>query len=171
MRRLALTAIVFGLLSTSRAAAQDPTAVPFDGTWTLTPAFTTTCSAGAVTVDVTVGRAFTKQGGPDSLEITSDVAVTGQGMTHLDIYALKVRIDPAARSFGFSGPVKGSVQREGFSGSLAGRLRVRGAFVSPDSIRANLRTRLTMTVTTPGGVSSGLCAPVDTTIVATRARG
>ena len=45
-------------------------------------------------MDVTVGRAFTKQAGPDSLEITSDVAVTGQGMTHLDIYALKVRIDP-----------------------------------------------------------------------------
>ncbi|MGH7513904.1 MAG: hypothetical protein ACREOQ_13395 [Gemmatimonadales bacterium] len=43
--------------------------------------------------------------------------------------------------------------------------------MSPDSIRANVRTRLTMTVTTSGGVSSGLCAPVDTTIVATRATG
>ena len=171
MRRPAFLAIICGLLSTSPVTAQDPVAGPFDGTWTLTPPSTTTCSAGAVTVDVTVGRAFTKQAGPDSLEITSDVAVTGQGMTHLDIYALKVRIDPAARSFGFAGPVKGSVQRERFSGSLAGRLRVRGAFVSPDSIRAHVRTTLTMTVTTPGGVSSGLCAPVDTTIVATRATG
>jgi hypothetical protein len=171
VRRLAFLPVVCGLLSASPLAAQVPSAGPFDGTWTLTPAFTTTCSAGAVTVDVTVGRAFTKQAGPDSLEITSDVAVTGQGMTHLDIYALKVRIDPSARSFGFAGPVKGSVQREGFSGSLAGRLRVRGAFVSADSIRANIRTRLTMTVTTPGGVSSGLCSPVDTTIVATRATG
>jgi hypothetical protein len=67
--------------------------------------------------------------------------------------------------------VKGTVQRQGFSGSLAGRLRMRGAFVSPDSIRAQVRTTLTMSVTTPGGVSSGLCAPVDTTIVATRATG
>jgi hypothetical protein len=64
--------------------AGTPQAGPFDGTWALTPAFTTTCSAGNVAVDVTVGRAFTKQVGADSLEITSDVAVTGQGMTHLD---------------------------------------------------------------------------------------
>jgi hypothetical protein len=119
-------------------------------------------------VDVTVGRVFTKQVGADSLEITSDVAVTGQGMTHLDVYALRLRIDPSAGRFTFAGPVKGSVRREGFSGSLAGRLRVRGGFAGRDSIRAQVRTTLTMTVTTPGGVSSGLCTPVDTTIVATR---
>lgn len=142
---------------------------PFDGTWSLTPAFTTTCTAGNVAVDVTVGRVFTKQVGADSLEITSDVAVTGQGMTHLDVYALRLRIDPSAGKFTFAGPVKGTVRREGFSGSLAGRLRVRGGFASPDSIRAQVRTTLTMTVTTPGGVSSGLCAPVDTALLATRA--
>jgi hypothetical protein len=142
---------------------------PFDGTWSLTPAFTTTCTAGNVAVDVTVGRVFTKQVGADSLEITSDVAVTGQGMTHLDVYALRLRIDPSAGRFTFAGPVKGTVRREGFSGSLAGRLRVRGGFTGQDTIRAHVHTALTMTVTTPGGVSSGLCAPVDTALVATRA--
>ena len=44
-----------------------------------------------------------------------------------------------------------------------------GGFAGQDSIRARVRTTLTMTVTTPGGVSSGLCSPVDTTLVATRA--
>ena len=167
MIRPALLAFAGGLLS----AAPPPTAAPdgpFDGTWGLTPAYTTTCTAGNVAVDVTVGRVFTKQVGADSLEITSDVAVTGQGMTHLDVYALRLRIDPSAGRFSFAGPVKGTVRREGFSGSLSGRLRVRGGFVAQDSIRAQVRTALTMTVTTPGGVSSGLCSPVDTTIIATR---
>lgn len=167
MIRPALLALAGGLLS----AAPPPTAAhdgPFDGTWGLTPAYTTTCTAGNVAVDVTVGRVFTKQVGADSLEITSDVAVTGQGMTHLDVYALRLRIDPSAGRFSFAGPVKGTVRREGFSGSLSGRLRVRGGFVAQDSIRAQVRTALTMTVTTPGGVSSGLCSPVDTTIIATR---
>jgi hypothetical protein len=166
--RPALLAVACGLMAAATPSVRSALVGPFDGTWGLTPAFTTTCSAGNVAVDVTVGRAFTKQVGPDSLEITSDVAVTGQGMTHLDIYALKVRIDPSAGRFSFAGPVKGTVRREGFSGSLAGRLRVRGDFVGQDSIRARVRTTLTMTVTTPGGVSSGLCAPVETTIVATR---
>jgi hypothetical protein len=165
--RPALLALAAGL-SAGVPPARPAHAGPFDGTWTLTPAFTTACTAGNVAVDVTVGRVFTKQVGADSLEITSDVAVTGQGMTHLDIYALKLRIDPSAGRFTFAGPVKGSVRREGFSGSLAGRLRVNGGFVARDSIRAQVRTTLTMKVTTPGGVSSGLCTPVDTTIVATR---
>jgi len=163
--------LLLGCALVTAALPVGPTAAagPFDGTWSLTPAFTTTCTAGNVAVDVTVGRVFTKQVGADSLEITSDVAVTGQGMTHLDVYALTLRIDPSAGRFTFAGPVKGTVRREGFSGSLAGRLRVRGGFAGQDSIRAQVRTTLTMTVTTPGGVSSGVCAPVDTAIVATRA--
>ena len=168
MNRTALPALACALLTAALPPARATRAGPFDGTWSLTPAFTTTCTAGNVAVDVTVGRVFTKQVGADSLEITSDVAVTGQGMTHLDVYALKLRIDPSAGRFSFAGPVKGTVRREGFSGSLAGRLRVRGGFVARDSIRAQVRTTLTMTVTTPGGVSSGLCSPVDTTIIATR---
>jgi hypothetical protein len=165
--RPALLALACGLLTAALPSARSA-AGPFDGTWSLTPAFSTTCTAGNVAVDVTVGRVFTKQLGADSLEITSDVAVTGQGMTHLDVYALRLRIDPSAGKFMFAGPVKGTVRREGFSGSLAGRLRVRGGFVSRDSIRARVRTTLTMTVTTPGGVSSGLCGPVDTALLATR---
>ena len=169
MSKLAFLAIACGLLSASLPATVAPPAGPFDGTWTLTPAFTTTCTAGAVSVDVTVGRVFTRQIGPDSLEIRSDVAASGLGMTHLDVYTLKVRIDSAARTFGFSGPVKGSAQRQGYSGMLSGRLRVRGAFVDPDRIRAEVRTSLSISITTPGGVSSGLCAPFDGTIIATRA--
>jgi len=171
MKRTILLAFACDLLTAALPAPSTGVpglAGPFDGTWSLAPAFSTTCTAGNVAVDVTVGRVFTKQVGADSLEITSDVAVTGQGMTHLDVYALRLRIDPSAGKFMFAGPVKGTVRREGFSGSLAGRLRVRGGFVSPDSIRAQVRTTLTMTVTTPGGVSSGLCTPVDTTLVATR---
>jgi hypothetical protein len=171
MIRPALFALAFGLSSAAlpgSSPAHDALDGPFDGTWTLSPAYTTTCTAGNVAVDVTVGRVFTKQLGADSLEITSDVAVTGQGMTHLDSYALKLQIDPSAGRFAFAGPVKGTVRREGFSGSLSGRLRVRGGFVAQDSIRAQVHTRLTMTVTTPGGVSSGLCSRVDTTIVASR---
>ena len=106
---------------------------------------------------------------PDSLEIRSDVVASGLGMTFLDIYTLKVHIDSAARTFGFSGPVQGSAQRQGYSGMLSGRLRVRGAFVDPDRIRAQVRTALSISVTTPGGVSSGLCTPFDATIIATRA--
>lgn len=166
--RPALPALACALLTAALPPARPAPPGPFDGTWSLTPAFTTTCTAGNVAVDVTVGRVFTKQVGSDSLEITSDVAVTGQGMTHLDVYALRLRIDPSAGKFAFAGPVKGTVRREGFSGSLAGRLRVRGGFVAQDSIRARVRTTLTMTVTTPGGVSSGLCSPVDTTLIATR---
>jgi hypothetical protein len=168
VRTLAFLAIVYGLLTASLPATPAPLAGPFDGTWTLAPAYSTTCTAGNVSVDVTVGRVFTKQAGSDSLEITSDVAVSGQGMTHLDIYSLRVRIDSAAGTFAFSGPVKGSVERQGYSGMLAGRLRVRGAFVSPDSIRALVRTTLSISITTLGGVSSGLCSPVDATIIATR---
>jgi hypothetical protein len=167
--RLAFLAIVCGLLSAPLPATVAPPAGPFDGTWTLTPAFTTTCSAGAVSVDVTVGRVFTRQTDPDSLEIRSDVVVSGLGMTHLDIYTLKVHIDSAERTLRFSGPVKGSVQRQEYSGMLSGRLRVGGAFVDPDRIRAQVRTALSISVTTPGGVSSGLCAPFDATIIATRA--
>jgi hypothetical protein len=166
--RSALLAFAPALVMAALPPAQSAPAGPFDGTWTLTSAFTTACTAGNVAVDVTVGRVFTKQAGADSLEITSDVAVTGQGMTHLDVYALKLRIDPSAGKFTFAGPVKGTVRREGFSGSLAGRLRVKGAFAGQDSIRARVRTTLTMTVTTPGGASSGPCTSVDTTIVATR---
>ena len=169
MRRLAFLATIGGLLSASLPATVSGPAGPFDGTWTLTPAFTTTCTAGAVSVDVTVGRAFTRQTEPDSLEIRSDVVASGLGMTHLDIYTLKVHIDSASRTFGFSGPVQGSAQRQGYSGMLSGRLRVRGAFVDADRIRAEVRTSLSISVTTPGGVSSGLCAPFDRTIIATRA--
>jgi len=167
MKRTALLTLACALLTAALPPAR-VRAGPFDGTWSLTPAFTTTCTAGNVAVDVTVGRVFTKQVGTDSLEITSDVAVTGQGMTHLDVFALRLHINPSAGKFTFAGPVKGTVRREGFSGSLAGRLRVGGGFVARDSIRARVRTTLTMTVTTPGGVSSGLCAPVDTTLIATR---
>ena len=167
MIRPALIALACALTTAALVRSADPG--PFDGTWSLTPAFTTACTAGNVAVDVTVGRVFTKLLAANSLEITSDVAVTGQGMTHLDVYALKLRIDPSAGRFSFAGPVKGTVRREGFSGSLAGRLRVTGGFAGQDSIRARVRTTLTMTVTTPGGVSSGLCSPVDTTLVATRA--
>jgi hypothetical protein len=166
--RPALLALASGLLTSAPAPARSAPVGPFDGTWSLAPAFATTCTAGTVAVDVTVGRVFTKQIGADSLEITSDVAVTGQGMTHLDVYALRLRIDPSAGKFSFAGPVKGTARREGFSGSLAGRLRVRGDFAGQDAIRVHVHTNLTMTVTTPGGVSSGLCTTVDTAIIATR---
>jgi hypothetical protein len=169
VRRLAFLATTCGLLSASLPATPAGPAGPFDGAWTLTPAFTTTCTAGAVSVGVTVGRVFTRQTEPDSLEIKSDVVASGLGMTYLDIYTLKVHIDSSARTFGFSGPVQGSAQRQGYSGMLSGRLRVRGAFVDQDRIRAEVRTALAISVTTPGGVSSGLCAPFDTTIIATRA--
>src|SRR5262249_11386129 len=115
------------------------------------------------------GRVYTKQAGADSLEITSDVALNGLGMTHLAIYVLRVRIDPGAGKFSYAGPVKGTAERPGFAGSVAGRPRVEGNFVSPDRIEARVRTTLTMTVTSGSGVASGLCSPVDTTIVATRA--
>jgi hypothetical protein len=167
--KLAFLAIVCGLLSASLPATVAPPAGPFDGTWTLTPAFGTTCTAGAVSVGVTVGRVFTRQTEPDSLEIRSDVVATGLGMTHLAINTLKVHLDSTARTFEFSGPVQGSAQRQGYSGMLSGRLRVGGAFVDPDRIRVQVRTALTISVTTPGGVSSGLCAPFDATIIATRA--
>jgi len=169
VRRLAFLAITCGLLSASLPATAAGPAGPFDGTWTLTPAFATTCAAGAVSAGVTVGRVFTRQTGPDSLEIRSDVVASGLGMTHLAIYTLKVSIDSAKRTFRFSGPVQGSAQRQGYSGMLSGRLRVRGAFVDPDRTRAEVRTSLSISVTTPGGVSSGLCAPFDRTIIATRA--
>ena len=169
MSKLAFPAIVCGLLSASLPATVSGPAGPFDGTWTLTPAFSTTCTAGAVSVEVTVGRVFTRQNEPDSLEIRSDVVASGLGMTHLAIYTLKVSIDSAKRTFRFSGPVQGSAQRQGYSGMLSGRLRVRGAFVDPDRTRAEVRTSLSISVTTPGGVSSGLCAPFDATIIATRA--
>ena len=169
MSKLAFLAIACGLLSASLPATVAPPAGPFDGTWTLTPAFATTCTAGAVSAGVTVGRVFTRQTEPDSLEIRSDVVASGLGMTYLAIYTLKVHIDSAARTFGFSGPVHGSAQRQGYSGMLSGRLRVRGAFVDPDHIRAQVHTTLSISVTTPGGVSSGLCAPFDDTIIATRA--
>jgi hypothetical protein len=166
--KLAFLAIACGLLSASLPGTVATPAGPLDGAWTLTPAFTTTCSAGAASVGVTVGRVFTRQTEPDSLEIKSDVVASGLGMTHLDIYTLKVHIDSAARTFRFSGPVRGSAQRQGYSGMLSGRVRVRGAFVDPDHIRAQVRTALSISVTTPGSVSSGLCAPVDATIIAMR---
>ena len=169
MSKLAFLTVTCGLLSASLPATVAPPSGPFDGAWTLTPAFGTTCTAGAVSAGVTVGRVFTRQTGPDSLEIRSDVVASGMGMTFLDIYTLKVHIDSAARTFGFSGPVQGSAQRQGYSGMLSGRLRVRGAFVDPDRTRAEVRTSLSISVTTPGGVSSGLCAPFDATIIATRA--
>jgi hypothetical protein len=167
--KLAFLAIVCGLLSASLPATAATRAGPFDGTWTLTPAFSTTCTAGAVSVGVTVGRVYTRQTEPDSIEIESDVVVSGLGTPRLDNYTLKVHLDSVSRTFGFSGPVQGSAGRKGYSGTLSGRLRVRGAFVDPDRIRAQVRTALSISVKTPGGVSSGLCAPFDATIIATRA--
>jgi hypothetical protein len=117
---------------------------------------------------VTVGRVYTRQTAPDSLTITSDVAVTGPGITHLDIYGLVVHLDSAAGKFAFSGPVKGAVERNGYSGMLSGTLRLRGAFQGADHIRATVRTTLTMSITAPGAVSSGTCGAVNDTIVATR---
>jgi hypothetical protein len=169
VRRLAVLVITCGLLSASLPTIVAGPAGPFDGTWTLTPTFATTCTAGAVSVGVTVGRVFTRQTEPDSLEIRSDVVASGMGMTFLDIHTLKVHIDSAASTFGFSGPVHGSAQRQGYSGMLSGKLRVRGAFLDPDHIRAQVHTTLSISVTTPGGVSSGLCTPFDATIIATRA--
>jgi len=164
---LALHAVVGALFAPSMPAASSA-AGPFDGTWTLAPAYSTTCTAGPQSVLVTVGRVYTRQTAPDSLTITSDVAVTGPGITHLDIYGLVVHLDSAAGKFAFSGPVKGAVERNGYSGMLSGTLRLRGAFQGADHIRATVRTTLTMSITGPGAVSSGTCATVNDTIIATR---
>jgi hypothetical protein len=117
---------------------------------------------------VTVGRVFTRQTASDSLAITSDVAVTGPGITHLDLHTLLVHLDPTAATFTFSGPVKGAVERNGYTGMLAGRLRLGGAYQGADRIRATVRTTLSLSISGPGAASSGSCAPVNDTIVAAR---
>jgi hypothetical protein len=169
-QRLAVLAIVPGLLSASLIAAAATPAGPFDGAWTLAPAYSTTCSAGPISANVTVGRVFTRQIGADSLEIKSDVVVSGPGLPHFDTHTLKVRLDSAARTLSFSGPVGGGVARQGYSATVSGMLHVRGTFVDPDRIRAEVQTTLSVSVTTPGGAASGVCTPFDATIVATRAR-
>ena len=68
MSKLAFPAIVCGLLSASLPATVSGPAGPLDGTWTLTPAFSTTCTAGVVSVEVTVGRVD----GGISVEICDD---------------------------------------------------------------------------------------------------
>jgi len=168
VNRLAFLAVACGLLTGFMRAGTSAQVGPFDGSWILAPAYSTTCTAGPQSVLVTVGRVYTRQTAHDSLAIRSDVAVTGPGITHLDIYELAVHLDSAAGKFAFSGPVKGAVERNGYSGMVSGSLRFRGTFQGSDRIRATVRTTLTMTISGPGAVSSGTCGTVNDTIVATR---
>jgi len=153
------------------ALAQEPDAGPLDATWSLAPAFSTMCSAGPVSILVTVGRVYTHQVEPDSLAISSDVAVSGNGMTILATHRLTLRLDSASGAFRYAGPVSGSAQRGKGSGTLTGKLEVSGKVEGLDRIRAYVKTSLSMRVR-GGGVSyAGACTPVQDTIVATRLNG
>jgi hypothetical protein len=147
-----------------------PQPSPFDGKWSLTPEFTTSCSAGELSASLTVGQVSTRQTTSDSLAITSNVAVSGGAMTYLAIHTLQTHLESATRTFVFSGPVTGSAERSGLADTLTGKLDVRGAFVGSDSLMAQVEARLSMVVHGPAGASSGSCAPVKTRIVATRIR-
>jgi len=171
MRRLSLIAFVCAPLTAALPARPTAHGGPFDGAWTLEPAYSTTCTAGDVSILVTVGRVYTRQTAPDSLTITSDVAVSGAGMSNLAIHMLTVHFDSATGKFAFSGPVKGSAQRQGYSGRLWGTLDVLGEFESPARIRAGVKTALSMRISVPGTAASGTCTRVDTTIYASRITG
>ena len=168
MRRLLLIGACIQLTAGLEASAQEVHASPLEATWTLAPAFSTMCSAGPVSLLVTVGRVYTHHVEPDSLAIASDVAVSGNGMTILATHRLAVGLDSVSGAFTFAGPVSGSAQRSGGSGTLAGKLEVRGKVEGVDRIRAYVRTSLSMRVHGGGAAYSGACTPVHDTIVATR---
>ena len=129
VRGVTVIAITVAQLGIWRASARPSPPDPYDGAWTLTPAYSTTCSAGAVSVGITVGRVATHRIAPDSLAITSDVAVSGAGTTFLALYTLKTRLDSTTGEFRFAGPVDGlgpAPRRRGdgaWPGGRAGRLR------------------------------------------------
>ena len=159
MRALCVAAAVCAQLALAWPASTRPVAVsPFDGKWALTPAFSTTCSVS------------TRQTARDSLAITSNVAVSGGGMTYLAIHTFQTHLDSAAGKFTFSGPVTGSAQRGGLADTLTGTLVVLGTFKGSDSLVTQVETKLSMAVHGPGVASSGSCEPVKTTIKAARVR-
>lgn len=171
MRALCVAAAVCAQLALAWPASTQPVAVsPFDGKWALTPAFSTTCSAGEFSASLTVGQVSTRQTARDSLAITSNVAVSGGGMTYLAIHTFQTHLDSAAGKFTFSGPVTGSAQRGGLADTLTGTLVVLGTFKGSDSLMTQVETKLSMAVHGPGVASSGSCEPVKTTIQAARVR-
>src|SRR5689334_13888355 len=91
-------AVVWAQIATGVFLARPP-ANPYEGTWSLRPEFTTTCSAGDVAVELVVGQVRTRQTAPDSIAITSDVAVSGEGMIYMAVHTLTVGLDAGAGEF------------------------------------------------------------------------
>jgi hypothetical protein len=159
--------VVCAQLATGVCVAQAP-ASPYEGTWSLRPQFTTTCSAGDVAVELVVGQVRTRQTAPDSITITSDAAVSGAGMIYMAVHTLTVALDPGAGAFRYAGPVRGSAERGGLAATLTGRLRVRARFLGADSLTAAVEATMSMKVNGASGTSSGSCTPVKMTIRARR---